>query len=171
MSTFDDICREEAEAGETVVVASQLQSSSFSPPYVHRYIDMLRRMLLARFQADSYHGRLQGPRIGVLVRLVSEATGLNQTKLAQRIGVDPTYMSKLVNEKEAAGLSFLESLYAEWEKVQPYERLPQKQRLSNEYTPSGDDPTEAARPVGDPNSPLPADAPSAGKVAAEKKTP
>ncbi len=171
--TASDVAAEETASGEVFVVEASTQrrrEPAFSPEHVHRYIDMQRRMILAKFEADSYKLRLQGPRIGILIKLTREATGLNQEQLAKRCGVDPTYLSKLANEKEEAGFPFLEALYFEWEKTQSYERLPQKQRLSNEYTPSGDEATETARPVVDPNSPLPADAPSADKVTAEKKS-
>jgi DNA-binding XRE family transcriptional regulator len=101
-------------------------------PVMHRYLEILRRLLLADFRRGMNLRMLKGPRTGVLLTIVREATGLTQAELAERLGVHHTYLSKVANGKAEAGFPLLEKLYYEWEKTQGYDVLPQTQRLSNE---------------------------------------
>jgi transcriptional regulator with XRE-family HTH domain len=98
---------------------------------MHRYLEMTRSMLLAKFKYEDLKLRLEGPRAGVIVRLVREATGLTQAQLAERIGVHHTYLSKVCNDKAKPGLPLFEKLYDAWEQTQSLEALPRVERLSN----------------------------------------
>lgn len=98
---------------------------------MHRYLEMLRTMLVARNTYERTKLQLEGPRVAVLVKLVREATGLNQSDLADRLNVDPTYLSKVVNEKCDAGFPLLEKLYYEWEGTQSLDDLTLPKRLAH----------------------------------------
>jgi DNA-binding XRE family transcriptional regulator len=98
---------------------------------MHEYITILRRMLLAKFTYEQNRLRLEGPRTGILLKLVREATGLTQRGLADKLGVHHTYLSKIANGKVEAGFPVLEKLYYLWEETQPLEVLPLPERMSH----------------------------------------
>src|SRR4051812_6193513 len=98
---------------------------------MHRYIELMREMLLAKHKYEMTKTRLQGPRVGIISKMVRDLTGLTQRQLAERLGVHHTYLSKCENGKADAGGPLLEKLYFEWERSQSMEALPLKLRLEN----------------------------------------